>query len=67
MKEVKFKSTRDITTCEDCGQTFKPNDEGRFEVSPHLREKHEFTGEIAFVMTSQVICPRMEFITASCE
>lgn len=62
---VDFRADLDKCTCLACDETFMVDDHNRFEVSPHLREKHGFVGEIRFICTSQVICPRMEFVTAS--
>ena len=64
MTTVKFEVVRDEATCE-CGVKFGPNNEDRFEVSTHLRQAHNFVGEIDFEITAEVICPRRQTVVAS--
>lgn len=63
-KPIEFKAERQKATCLECNTTFQPTPDDRFEVSPHLREAHGFKGEVSFAITSEVICPFMQFITA---
>lgn len=64
--QVEFRVEKgDKATCA-CGATFKPIPDGRFQVSPHLIEKHGFKeGQISFEITSESICPPIQFVQAT--
>lgn len=57
---------RDKTaTCESCKALIAARGDGRYEVSPHLREKHGFVGDIEFEQVATVICPPMIVMRAT--